>query len=91
MWKIQLLDEDHILIKYSWIDYITSRVTEPNFQLAFFVIYTISTTKILAVYENTSSEMLDLYEKYCDDFRNANYLHVCSPSNNLYAKLNYER
>ncbi|KAK9754346.1 De-etiolated protein 1 Det1 [Popillia japonica] len=66
LWKMQLLDENHILIN----------MTE---------------SKILAIYENTSRELLNLFENFCDSFRNASIYtetqFTCSPSNNLYARL----
>ncbi|GLH03507.1 hypothetical protein R5R35_014388 [Gryllus longicercus] len=91
MWKMQLLDENHLLIKYASDDVVTLRATEPNSQPSFFVVYNIFSAKVLAVYENTSEELLELFENCCDLFRNAK-LHsesqfTCSPSNNMYARL----
>ena len=43
-----------------------------------FVIYNVDTTEVLNVYENTSDELLDHFEHFCDFFRNTNY----RPSNN---------
>lgn len=95
MWKMQLLDEDHLLIKYATEEVVTLRVSEPNSQSSFFVIYQISESKILEVYENTSEALLVLFESYCDWFRNARLCSdsqfTCSPSNNLYARLNHDR
>lgn len=95
LWKMQLLDENHILIKYASEDVVTLKSNEPNSQFSFFVIYMMVEGKILAVYENTSREMLTLFENFCDGFRNAG-IHTdshftCSPSNNLYAKLSQQR
>ena len=48
------------------------------------------TTKVIAVYENTSTELLDMFEKMCDYFRNTFHQSLsqltCSPSNNMYAR-----
>ncbi|GBP31583.1 DET1 homolog [Eumeta japonica] len=95
MWKMQLLDEDHLLIKYASEEVVTLRVAEPNSQSSFFVIYQISESKILEVFENTSEGLLELFENYCDWFRNARLCSdsqfTCSPSNNLYARLAQQR
>lgn len=91
MWKMQLLDDNHLLIKYSTEDVVMMKSTEPNSQPSFFVVYNIWDSKILAVYDNTSEELLELFENFSDSFRNA-HMHSdtqypCSPNNNLYAKL----
>jgi de-etiolated-1 len=90
MWKMQLLDENHLLVKYSGEDVVTLQASEPNSQSSFFVVYNIFNAEVLAVYENTSEELLQLFEHFCDLFRNAK-LHsesqfTCSPSNNIYAR-----
>nr|XP_027219928.1 DET1 homolog [Penaeus vannamei] len=63
--------------------------------LCFFVVYNMITTEVLAVYENTSSELLDLFEKMTDFFRNARLScesqFTCSPSNNNWARLIHKR
>ncbi|XP_066994090.2 DET1 homolog isoform X2 [Anabrus simplex] len=91
MWKMQLLDENHLLVKYAGEDVVTLKASEPNSQSSFFMVYNIFSAEVLAVYENTSEELLQLFENFCDLFRNAK-LHsesqfTCSPSNNLYARL----
>ncbi|KOB71938.1 putative de-etiolated-like protein 1 [Operophtera brumata] len=95
MWKMQLLDEDHLFIKYASEEVVTLRVAEPNSQSSFFVIYNISCSKILEVFENTSEGLLQLFENYCDCFRNARLCadsqFTCSPSNNLFARLTQQR
>ena len=90
MWKMQLLDENHLLVKYAGEDVVTLKASEPNSQSSFFVVYNFMTAEVLAVYENTSEELLQLFENFCDLFRNAK-LHsesqfTCSPSNNIYAR-----
>lgn len=95
MWKIQLLDDDHLLIKYSSEDVVTLKVAEPNSHASFFVIYQIWEKKILSVYSNISEELLYLFENFCDSFRNAKLSSTsqwtCSPSNNIYANLLHQR
>lgn len=39
MWKMQLLDENHLLIKYASEDIVTLRVSDPNSNPSFFVVY----------------------------------------------------
>ncbi|GAB6020622.1 acid phosphatase det1 [Chamberlinius hualienensis] len=95
LWKMQLLDEEHLLLKYASEDVVTLRAQDPSSQPAFFVVYNIKTTQVLAVYENTSEELLELFETFCDLFRNAS-LHLdcqfpCSPSSNIYARLIQQR
>ncbi|GFY38034.1 DET1 homolog [Trichonephila inaurata madagascariensis] len=90
MWKMQLIDKSHLLIKYASEDVITLRLPDPNAQPSFFVVYNMVTTEVLAVYENTSDKLLTIFEEFCDYFRNA-ALHTpsqlsCSPSNNVYSK-----
>lgn len=90
MWKMQLLDERHLLIKYASEDIVSLRVQEPNSQPSFFLIYDIESTQVVAVYENTSQELLELFENFCDMFRNAS-LHseaqfTCSSSSNEFAR-----
>nr|KAG5706561.1 hypothetical protein BaRGS_028732 [Batillaria attramentaria] len=83
---MQLLDERHLLIKYASEDVVALRVQEPNSQPSFFVVYDIETTQVVAVYENTSEELLELFENFCDMFRNAS-LHSQSFSSSPYLDL----
>lgn len=46
MWKMQLLDENHILIRYASEDVATIKIQEPNTQASFFVVYNMVTTKV---------------------------------------------
>ena len=50
---------------------------------------------MINVYENTSDELLDLFENFCDLFRNARFCSEwqfsCSPSSNIYARLIHQR
>ena len=95
MWKIQLLDEDNLLIKYASEEVVTLKAHEPNSQASFFVIFNIWEKKILSVYNNTSEELLYLFENFCDSFRNARLAFrsqwSCSPSNNIHANLLHQR
>lgn len=90
MWKMQLLDDSHLLIKYAHEDVITLRLTDLNSPPSFFVVYNFVTTQVISVFENTSAEFLDIFEKLCDHFRNTCHSSLspltCSPSNNMYAR-----
>ncbi|XP_063216321.1 DET1 homolog [Bacillus rossius redtenbacheri] len=95
MWKMQLLDEDHLLIKFAGEDVVTLKAAEPNSRPSFLVAYEVSGARVLAVHENTSPDLLALFEGFCDLFRNAR-LHArhpftCSPSNNIHARLIQQR
>ncbi|XP_013406037.1 DET1 homolog [Lingula anatina] len=90
MWKMQLLDENHLLIKYASEEVVTLRISDPNSQPSFFVVYNMVSTEVLAVFENTSEDLLELFENFCDMFRNAT-LHceaqfTCSASSNIHAR-----
>ena len=95
MWKMQLLDSEHLLIKYASEEVVTLRSSEPNSQVSYFVVYNIESTEVLAVYENTSQQLLDLFENFCDMFRNACLSnqdgYTSSPSNNIFAHLIQQR
>ena len=69
IWKMQLLDESTLLLKYSTEDVVTMRVSDPLSQPAFFVFYDIDTTQIFGVYENSSLDFLKLYENSAEHFR----------------------
>ncbi|XP_025411169.1 DET1 homolog isoform X1 [Sipha flava] len=89
MWKMQLLDEEHILIRYASEEVATIKIQEPNTQASFFMVYNMATTTVLEVFENTSDELLKIYEHFCDNFRNS-YINPegfmpCSPANNIHS------
>lgn len=96
MWKVQLLDSNHLLIRYASEQIVALQYTsDPNSAPSFFVVYHIPTTKVLSVFENTSTEFLELYDNFTDFFRNAG-LHnevkfTCSASSNIYAQQVQER
>lgn len=95
LWKMQLLDERHLLLKYASEEVVSFRLSDPNSQPSLFVVYNVESTEVLAVYENTSEELLRLFEDFSDLLRNA-ALHAqaqmtCSPSNNIHARLVQQR
>ncbi|XP_070151710.1 DET1 homolog isoform X2 [Polyergus mexicanus] len=95
MWKMQLLDTNHILVRYASEEVATLQANEPNAQPALLVVYDMVTAKILAAYDNASTQLLTLFENFSDFFRNARMStdcqYMCSPSNNIYARLLQQR
>ena len=47
---MQLLDEEHLLLKYASEDVVTLRAAEPNTQPAFFVVYNMETAEVKKKY-----------------------------------------
>uniref|UniRef100_A0A4Y7MVP7 Probable NADH dehydrogenase [ubiquinone] iron-sulfur protein 7, mitochondrial n=1 Tax=Daphnia pulex TaxID=6669 RepID=A0A4Y7MVP7_DAPPU len=88
IWKMQLLDESHLLLKYASEDVVTLRAPDPNTQPAFFVVYNMENAQVINVYENTSQELLNLFENFCDLLRNATQ---GSPSSNVFANVIHQR
>jgi de-etiolated-1 len=88
LWKMQLLDDNHLLIKYSTESAVTLKTSETNTQSSFFMVYNFMNAEVLAFFENTSDELLHFFENFCDFFRNARSHNqfICSPSNNIYAR-----
>ena len=93
IWKMQLLDENHLLLKYANEEVITLRLSDLNSPPSLFVVYNMSTSCVIAVFENTSEELLQLFESFCDFFRNSSNRNqlICSPSNNIHSRLIQQR
>ncbi|XP_046737086.1 DET1 homolog [Diprion similis] len=95
MWKMQLLDTNHILVRYASEEVATLQASEPNAQPALLVVYDMVTAKVLAAYDNASTQLLTQFENFSDFFRNARMStdrqYMCSPSNNIYARLIQQR
>ncbi|TYH22676.1 hypothetical protein ES288_A04G148200v1 [Gossypium darwinii] len=86
--KVQFLDRHHLLIKFGSVDVGASRNTD---QLpAFFAVYNMETTEIVAFYQNAADELYLLFERFCDHFHatsiNSIYMNfISSHSNNIHA------
>lgn len=95
MWKMQLLDTNHILVRFASEEVATLQANEPNVQPALLVVYDMVSAKILAAYDNASTQLLTQFENFSDFFRNARMSsdcqYMCSPSNNIYARLLQQR
>ena len=89
MWKMQLLSNHQVLIKYAKEETVTNKLNDPISQPALIVIYNLETTEIEAVHENTSEELLRIYERYADSFRvpvsHSLSYDISSVSNNIHA------
>ncbi|CAM8980586.1 unnamed protein product [Rhodiola kirilowii] len=66
IWKVQFLDRQHLLIKFGSVEGGVSRNSDNH--PAFFAIYNMETTEIVAFYQNSSEELYLLFERYCDYF-----------------------
>lgn len=88
IWKVQFLDRHHLLIKFGSVDGGVSRNVDHH--PAFFAVYSMETTEVVAFYQNSAEELYFLFEKFCDHFHatSRNSLHmnfISSHSNNVYA------
>ena len=90
MWKMQLLSNYQVLIRYAKEETVVNKLNEHISLLALIIIYNLETTEIEAVYENTSEELLQIYERHADSFRvpvSHPLSHdISSVSNNIYAR-----
>ncbi|KAK0607886.1 hypothetical protein LWI29_022011 [Acer saccharum] len=88
IWKVQFLDRHHLLIKFGSVDGGVSRNADQH--PAFFAVYNMETTEVVAYYQNSADELYFLFEQFCDHFhatsRNSMYMNfISSHSNNIYA------
>ncbi|XP_042548382.1 DET1 homolog [Dipodomys spectabilis] len=90
MCQLQLLDENHLLIKYTKnlmaLD-VTDATDAP--QASVFVVYNMVSTEVMAVFENSSDELLELFGNY-DLFQEATphseIQFTCSSSSNNFTR-----
>ncbi len=69
LWKLQLMSEKMLLLKYADEDIVSMKQQDPASQPAIFAFYDIQSTEILGVYDNSSEKLLRLFENYSDEFR----------------------
>lgn len=71
LWRMQLLDDKHVLIKFGSLDVIMgSRLSyDSSTHTALFAVYNIQTTEIVGVFTNTSEHLFQQFEQFCDFFR----------------------
>ena len=68
MWKLQFLDERRVLIKFGCLAGLTGRMSEHVLGEALFVVYDMVAARVVAVYDNSDKDLLELYRKYYDFF-----------------------
>ncbi|KAJ3203440.1 acid phosphatase det1 [Entophlyctis luteolus] len=69
IWRMQFLDHQTILIKFGGMEASVGRNTElSQSQTVFFVVYSLLTTQVTAVFDNASQELLELFAS-CPEFR----------------------
>ncbi|XP_057972150.1 light-mediated development protein DET1 isoform X2 [Malania oleifera] len=87
IWKVQFLDRHHLLIKFGSTDGGVSR--NADHYPAFFAVYNMETTEIIAFYKASADDLYFLFEQFCDHFhatsRNSYMNFISSHSNNIYA------
>ncbi len=69
LWKMQFLSRTQLLLKFASEEVVTLKATDPMSQPALIAVYNIETTHFQAVFENTSEELLRVYENFADHFR----------------------
>uniref|UniRef100_A0A5B7A0W9 Putative light-mediated development protein DET1 isoform X2 n=1 Tax=Davidia involucrata TaxID=16924 RepID=A0A5B7A0W9_DAVIN len=88
IWKVQFLDRHHLLIKFGSVDGGISRNADHH--SAFFAVYNMETTEVIAFYRNSADELYFLFEQFCDHFhatsKHSLYMNfISSHSNNIHA------
>lgn len=88
IWKVQFLDRQHLLIKFGSVEGAVSRNADNH--PAFFAVYNMETTEIVAFYQISADELYNLFEQFCDHFhvtsKNSLYMNfISSHSNNIHA------
>ncbi|CAF1194694.1 unnamed protein product, partial [Adineta ricciae] len=68
-YKVQFLTNHIILLKFAHESIVNKRQQEQQMHYALFVVYNIQTSTILNIYDESSVELAQIFEKYNDDFR----------------------
>lgn len=93
--KIQLIDEDHILMRYQEREGETITTNNDKAKFKLYIFYCISEEKILRVFPKDSIELLYLMRNFCDNFRNVRSLQTKRPSsshsNDVYCRAAFNR
>ncbi|XP_010437418.1 PREDICTED: light-mediated development protein DET1 [Camelina sativa] len=66
IWKVQFLDRQHLLIKFGSVDGGVTRSADHH--PAFFAVYNMETTDIVAFYQNSAEDLYQLFEQFSDHF-----------------------
>ncbi|CAF3924632.1 unnamed protein product [Rotaria sordida] len=70
-YKVQFLTNNIILLKFAHETIVNKRQQEQQMHYALFVVYNIQTSTILNIYDDSSIELANIFEKYNDDFRSS--------------------
>ena len=92
--KVQFLDEAHLLVKMGSVDVLAANksnsIESASSHGALFVVYNVNSTMVVGAYENTSRELLDLFEHFCDYFRVSSFSkplsYISSCGNNAFGR-----
>lgn len=68
-YKVQFLTNNIILLKFAHESIVNRRQQEQQMHYALFVVYDIHTSTILNIYDDSSIELAQIFEKYNDEFR----------------------
>jgi hypothetical protein len=68
-YKVQFLTNHIILLKFAHETIVNKRQQEQQMHYALFVVYDIQTSTIINIYDDSSMELANIFEKYNDDFR----------------------
>ncbi|EOA22704.1 hypothetical protein CARUB_v10003410mg [Capsella rubella] len=66
IWKVQFLDRQHLLIKFGSVDGGVTRSADHH--PAFFAVYNMETTDIVAFFQNSAEDLYQLFEQFSDHF-----------------------
>ncbi|CAL9232284.1 unnamed protein product [Arabidopsis halleri] len=66
IWKVQFLDRQHLLLKFGSVDGGVTRSADHH--PAFFAVYNMETTDIVAFYQNSAEDLYQLFEQFSDHF-----------------------
>ncbi|KAH7520868.1 hypothetical protein FEM48_Zijuj08G0191400 [Ziziphus jujuba var. spinosa] len=91
IWKVQFLDRHHLLIKFGSVDGGLQMSRSADHHPAFFAVYNMETTEIVAFYQNSADELYLMFEQFCDYFHTTSRssLHmnfISSHSNSIHAR-----
>ncbi|KAG6597221.1 Light-mediated development protein DET1, partial [Cucurbita argyrosperma subsp. sororia] len=87
--QVQFLDRQHLLLKLGSVDGWVSRMADHH--RAFFAVYDMETTEIVAFFQNSTDDIYVLFERFCNHFHAASRNSLClnfisSHSNNIHAQ-----
>ena len=80
-YKVQFLTNHVILLKFAHETIVNKRQQEQQMHYALFVVYDIRTSTILNIYEDSSAELAEIFEKYNDDIRHSSSYGLISYDN----------